>query len=83
MDKVLIELYVPSMDKEYDMWLPIHRRISNIMNLMLKSLNEINDGNLVTSDIPRLYNKETSKFYNEDTFLRDTDIKNGTKLILI
>lgn len=83
MDKVLVEIYVPGMEQEFDMWLPIHKKIGNIVNLLLKSLNEMSENNVITSDAPLLYNMESAFPYNLNLMLKDTDIKNGTKLILV
>ncbi len=83
MDKVLVEIYVPGIEQKFDMWLPIHKKIGNIINLLLKSLGEMYENNLVTSDAPLLYNMETSFPYSINLMLNETDIKNGTKLILI
>ncbi len=83
MDKVLVEIYVPGMEQKFDMWLPIHKKIGNIVNLLLKSLSEMSENNVITSDAPLLYNMESAFPYNLNLMLKDTDIKNGTKLILV
>ncbi len=83
MDKVLVEIYVPGMEQEFDMWLPIHKKIGNIVNLLLKSLSEMSENNVITSDAPLLYNRESAYPYSLNLMLKDTDIKNGTKLILV
>ena len=41
-NKVLIKLYVPNIDKDYDIWIPINKRIYNVINLLIKVINEFN-----------------------------------------
>ena len=39
MDKVLVKVYVPMLEKIYDVWIPSHKRIYNVIDLFLSQLN--------------------------------------------
>ena len=43
MDKVLVKVYVPMLEKIYDVWIPSHKRIYNVIDLLIKAVNELND----------------------------------------
>ena len=83
MNRVLVKIFFPKIDKQYEVWIPLNKKISTIISLLLKGLNEMNDGIYTPKDMPILYNKITGKNYDVNKFVQDTDIKNGTELILI
>ena len=83
MNKVLVTIFVPLISEQYDVWLPLNKKIYNIIILLLKGINELNIQYYQMSKIQILYNKETGVYYDLNSKLQDTDIKNGTELILI
>lgn len=83
MNRVLVKIIFPKIDKQYDVWLPLNKKIYNIINLLIKGVNELNDGIYQTKEIPSLYNKTSGEIYDLNIKIEDTNIKNGTELILI
>lgn len=83
MDKVLVKLYVPLLDEAYDIWLPLNKKIANVITLLVKALNEFSGGYYSPSKMPNLYNKVTGNVYNIEQSIKDSDIRNSTELILI
>ncbi len=83
MNKILVKISFPRIDKQYDVWLPLNKTIYTIIKLLLRGVNELNDNIYPTDKIPILYNKKTGMHYNLNSLLRDTNIQNGTELILI
>ena len=82
-NKVLVNLFVPEIGNRYDVYLPINKKIGNIVILLNKAINEITNGNYKIDANNLLYNVETKQLYNSDILLANTDIRNGTKLLLI
>ena len=80
--KVLIRVFVPEIEEEYEMYIPINKTVGEIT----KSL-----GQLITamSGIypPEknlfLYNRHSSTIYSRNLLIRETDIRNGTELVVI
>ena len=83
MNKILVRIYVPVMGKQYDVKLPLNRKIGNTIVLLLKGINELSLANYEPEIAPALYNKNTGISYDYQAVIKDTDIKNGTELILI
>ncbi len=83
MDKVLVEVSIPMVEITYNVWLPTNRRIYNIINLLVKSIRELNNNCISTTAKPLLYDEETSIPYNINLTIKETNIRNGSKLILI
>lgn len=82
-NKVLVEVIVPEIEATYDIYLPINKRIGNIIMLLNKTINELTNGCFSGSNHTSLYNKDTSVKYNPSLLLYNTDIRNGTSLILL
>lgn len=82
-NKVLVELIVPEIDKKFDVLLPINKKIGNIINLLNESIEEISSGELIKSKSNQLYNAITNEKYSSDILLANTNIRNGSILVLI
>ena len=82
-NKVLVELVVPIIESKYDIYLPINRKIGNIIILLNKTITELSEGCYKGSNESALYNRETNQKYEPNTLLYNTDIRNGTTLILL
>lgn len=83
MNKILVLVYIPEIEQEYDVYIPINKKIGTIKKYLISSVEEFNDGNVSNIENLKLYDKESSMKYNNDTLVRDSGIKNGTKLILM
>ena len=83
MNKVLVKLFVPAIEKEYDVWIPINKKIYNIIELLTKTINELCGGYYNPSTMPMLYDKATSKQYDINLNVKENKIKNGTEIIII
>ena len=82
-NKVYIKLKVPEIDKEYDLYLPVNKKIGKIINLLNEAINELSYGEIELSQTNKLYNEKTLEMYTPDTLLLNTNIRNGTVLVLI
>lgn len=82
-NKVLVELVVPTIEASFDIYLPINKRIGNIITLLNKTVSEFSEGCYEGNNNTALYNRETSQKYDVNTLLYNTDIRNGTTLILL
>ena len=82
-NKVLVDLIVPEIDEEYSVYLPINKKIGNIIILLNKAISELTNGDFELSSTNSLYNKDTCEQYSFDTLLLNTNIRNGTRVILL
>ncbi len=82
-NKILIEVYVPSIEKEYDIFVPVNKRIGTIKEIIEKGIIDLTDQVYKTSDATNLYSKDTGNIYDVNIKLIDTDLKNGSRIILI
>lgn len=82
-NKVLVELYVPTIDEIYNLYLPVNRKIGNIIALLNKSLMEVTNGEFVGNEYTMLYNRNTGEMYDVNVSLRETNIRNGSSIVLL
>ena len=82
-NKVLITVLVPYLEKEYDVFIPVNRKIYTVMEMIEKSLNTLSLGLFPLQKKYYLYSECTGQKYDINTLVRDTDIRNNTKVILI
>ena len=81
--KVLVEVYVPELDVKYNLFIPANKKIGNAIMNLVKAINELSQGAYPISQNHVLMNSETCLIYNMDLNLKEADILNGTKLILV
>ena len=83
MDKILVKLYVPTIEKIYDVWLPINKKVHTIIYLLTKAINDLNDGSFNSKNLPQLYDRLTAEKYDISLTIKETNIRNGTEIVLI
>ena len=82
-NKILIELEIPLVERRYDMFIPINKKIGTIKKLTEQALIELTDGAYIPKEESNFYSKETGEIYDINNTVRDTDLKNGSRIILI
>lgn len=83
MNKLLIKLYVPLIEKEYDIFIPINKSIKNIIYLLGKVIHELSEGEYPINYPSKLINKDTGYIYPYDSNAKEEKILNGSSLILL
>lgn len=82
-NKVLVTVNVPSLEKSFDIFIPVNRRVHNVIALVKRSLFDLS-GHAFNMDSNYLfYNAETGEAYDMNALIRNTDIRNNSKLILL
>lgn len=82
-NKVLVKIYVPCIDEEYEIYIPTNETINKVLQLIVKSIYELSDSSLDLETKHYILDPDTSITYTNDQIIRDTNIKNSKKIILI
>lgn len=82
-NKILIGLYIPLIEKSYDIYIPVNKKIGTIKKLIEQGLVELTDNSYVIKEDSNFYSKENGQIYDINKTVRDTDLENGSKIILI
>ena len=80
-NKLLIVLYVPTVEKEYSVFVPVGKTIGAIKTYMCDIVSELSEQKLINKMY--LYDKDGRNKYEDNQLLKNTNIKNGTRLILM
>lgn len=81
--KVLVKLYVPEIEQSYDMYIPVNKTVSHVILLLNRAINSESSEIYPLKNSLRLINKRTYTIYKFEDIIRNTDIRNGTQLVLI
>jgi len=82
-NKILIELEIPLIEKKYDLFIPINKKIGTIKTLIEQALVELTDNAYVPKEDSNFYSKESGEIFDVNKTVRDTELKNGSRIILI
>ena len=82
-NKVLVELVVPVLEQSYDVFLPVNRKIGNVIGLLSKMVNDMSGEYFVVNETNSLYSGDTGEQYPIDVLVINTNIRNGSKIILM
>ena len=82
-NKLLIELIVPEIDEKYNLFIPINKKIGNVIVLLNKLICDLSNGQYIGSTKSCIYNRKTGVRYDIDELIRNTDIRNGSSLVLL
>lgn len=82
-NKVLIKLNVPELDSTFDIFIPVNEVMWKIKKLILKSISDLTSTQINNNVEYILINKDNCKIYSNNEIVINTDIRNGTELIMI
>ena len=82
-NKVLVNLYVPFLEKKYELFLPVNKKIGEIIVLIGRALPDVTGGYYIYHQEERLYNRLNGYEYQINETIKNTNIRNGTELIFM
>lgn len=82
-NKILIELFIPSIEKKYDLFIPVNKKIGTIKKLIEEELVDLTDGAYQITESTNFYSKDTGNIYDVNDAVRESDLENGSRIILI
>ena len=82
-EKILVIVYVPLLEESYNIFVPVSKKVGVIKKLLEKTVGELKYPEYSQNSKFLLYNKDSNINYNNDVYIKNTDIRNGTKLVLL
>ena len=83
MDKVLVEVYVPVLDRSYDIFIPLRSQMFEVLELIKKAVKEMSDGRFIANENTAICHRENGTIININLSVYELEIRNGSKLMLI
>lgn len=78
-NKVLVSIYIVSLSKNFEIFIPINEKVGNIAKLLSNTL--IDSIDLSRNNV--VMNMDSGVIYKNNDIIRATDIRNDTKLVLL
>lgn len=83
MDKVLIDIFLPAINRSFEVYIPLDSKFYEITPLVSKMLSELSNGLFISGDDSILYERKTGNILNINMSARQLNIKNGENLMLL
>lgn len=80
--KILIKLFLPELEQSFEMYIPVNRTIGQVIELMNKVVNDITLNVYPIKEGLQLMNRRNNTFYEYNELIRNTNIRNGTELVM-
>ena len=81
-NKILIKLIVPELNQTFDIFIPVNEYMWRINKLLIKVISDLSDGVLDMNGNYIFVNKTTGNIYHNSDIIINTDIRNGSELVL-
>ena len=82
-NKILVQILIPEIDEVYDLFIPINIRIGMVIKLLNESLSEVSNGLYVVKNNRKIYNTVDANPYPFNKLVRETNIRNGSKIVFM
>ena len=76
-NKILVTIYIPLLDESYDIFIPVNKKVGTIKNTVIESVKNLQNKKYL------LMNKNDCKVIDENIYVKNSGIQNGSKLILL
>ena len=83
MNKVLVEIKVPTIGETYDVFIPLDLQLGQVTELVGKLVEKLSDGNFRYNKTTVMCSGDTGNVYDINVVIDELDIKNGSQFILI
>ena len=83
MNKVLINVYVPILNKAYDVFIPAQSQLFEVTELIKRAVSELSEGQFMPSADTVLALRSSGEILNINSTVFELEIGNGAKLMLI
>ena len=82
-NKVLVSVNIPALEKKYDIYFPVNKKIGNVIKMVKSSLYQLSQGSFDANKDYILYNKDNGEPYDMNILVRESNIRNGSNVILL
>ena len=83
MDKIFVNVFVPSLDRSFNIELPINLEMSYVIEQIQKTICELSDGSYEIKQNVKLYDSSTGFLINPNNIVKFSGLKNGCRVMLI
>jgi hypothetical protein len=81
--KVQTEIFVPVLERHFDVMLPTNVRVGECIDLINKVISDLSEGLYSGNDVTMLCDRDSGVVIDISISVEDANIKNGSRLMLI
>ena len=82
-NKLLVTVIVPLLEEKYEVFIPIGKRVSEIIKLLEKALKEMTNGYYPNKEDSVIIDAESGSVFDVNITVKETKMINGSKIILL
>ena len=82
-NKILINVYIPYINEFYELFIPCNYNVKTIIYLINNSINFLTDGEFPINKLSIMINRDNTHIYNNELLIKNTNIVNGARLIIM
>ena len=82
-NKILVTVEVPLLGTCYDMFIPINKKVGTVKNYCIEMINDLSENAIKEPNKLHLFDKDGCNIYDVNIYVKNSGIKNGTRLLLI
>ncbi len=81
-NKLLISVEVPSIEQNFNLFIPINKKLGTIKKYITDSIFELS-GKILEQKKYSFFDIDTGVKYGSNVYVKDSGIKNGARIIMI
>lgn len=82
MKKILVSVFVPTIEESYDIKIPINLQTRDVINLLQDTIKDLSGDSYVINKNAQLYEKNTGKLINLNNVVKYSGLQNGMSVLL-
>ena len=83
MNKIYINVFVPSLDRNFNLELPINLEMQYVLKEIQTAINELSEGSYKVNPNAKLYDKGTGLLINLENIVKFSGLTNGCSVMLV
>lgn len=81
-NKLLISVEIPAIEQNYDLFIPINKKMGTIKKYIISSVADLSNGILKEKQYS-FVDIDTGINYTNNVYVRDSGIKNGARIMMV
>ncbi len=83
MSKLMVTVYLPAAEREYDLMIPADLPLSHLTPLAARALSQVAEGLFIPDSSSLLCQRDTGEIFNINMTPYELGLRNGSRLMLI
>ena len=83
MNKLLVKVEYPMINQEYELFIPVNKTVAKVLNMIQKGILELNIDFIPNKKDIGLYLKDTGELLPMTEIIKNTNVKQGSVLVIL